>query len=61
MNEKASTEDVSDASRIENNAQAEKPKLEEAAGRRQSLAINIVENPLMVSFAISDLSHPQWS
>lgn len=46
MNEKTSSEGVSDASRIENNAQSGKTELEQDAARRKALALNIVENPL---------------
>lgn len=49
MNEKTSSEGVSDASRIENNAQSGKTELEQDAARRKALALNIVENPLKVS------------
>lgn len=54
MKEKASM-DISDVSHNEKVVHATKPKLAEAAGRRQAVAMNIVENPLLVSFAILDL------
>lgn len=48
MAEKASGE-ISDASRIEHLAQASKREVEEATNRRQSRALNIIQNPLTVS------------
>lgn len=57
MTEKASA-DVSFASQNENAAQAQAPEVVDAAAGRQSLALNIVENPLQVSFVISGSSQP---
>jgi hypothetical protein len=36
-------------------AQNPEPKLVDAPARRQSVALNIVENPLKVSFACNDI------
>lgn len=52
MTEKASTDIYHDETK---GAQATKPELADAAGRRGSVALNIVENPLKVSFAMSGL------
>ena len=54
MSEKASeSTDAAYTSHNENEkaAQAPKPELIDASVRRQSVALNIVENPLKVSFA----------
>jgi hypothetical protein len=55
MNDKAFADVTSHNETV---APAMKPELADAAGRRQSVALNIVENPLMVSFAIPDSAPP---
>ena len=53
MAEKAYTENA-DVSHDEKDVlQDRQPSLADAAGRRKSIAMNIVENPLKVSFATS--------
>lgn len=53
MTEKTST-DIAYVSHDEKNAAlALEPKLADVASRRKSVALNVVENPLKVSFAMS--------
>lgn len=56
MTEKTST-DIADISHDEKLAdQALQPELADENGRRKSVALNIVENPLKVSFTVSGAS-----
>lgn len=54
MAEKAET-DVAYSTHDEKNTQASDPGFSEMAGRRKSVAVNLVENPLKVSFAMFSL------
>jgi hypothetical protein len=58
MSEKKFTEISDDAQDEQEPGQSYKAELAEEAGRRRSVALNIVENPLRVSFAIPATSSP---
>ena len=63
MTEKATTEDIGATYDEKKVADAPEPELADLAGRRRSVALNIVENPLKVSFArfaLLDLRHLPW-
>lgn len=53
MIDKAPTEIVDVSHNEKNVAHASEPELAETGGRRKSVALNIVENPLKVSLATS--------
>jgi hypothetical protein len=55
MSEEKATNENSDVSRDEKNEVEDverRPSLTESMGRRRSVAVNVVENPLKVSFAM---------